>query len=204
MQPGADLFFLLQGQAILKPDASPAPAPAPESDDSEKAPPKPVPGIPTFAVQVIDDTPAKPSPLPIPEDNATMKKLWEELSKAKFLDRGALPTFDNTNLAALSANYAAIVGNATYREPAELTEADWDAVLKNNRALHGYYVDLEKGILVKAPKPAFRLRAATTPGTPTKGTEESGIVGLHCHVMSNLNRQHSCDAQLNHCVLYTD
>ncbi|KAF5390505.1 hypothetical protein D9757_005208 [Collybiopsis confluens] len=45
-----------------------------------------------------------------------------------------------------------------YPEPAELTEAQWDVVLKNTRAFHGYYYDSKKGTLRKAPKPAFRLK----------------------------------------------
>ncbi|KAI9896172.1 hypothetical protein N3K66_008344 [Trichothecium roseum] len=44
----------------------------------------------------------------------------------------------------------------TYKEPFELTEAEWDAVFTNNRALHGWsYVN---GLPVKARKQAFQVK----------------------------------------------
>lgn len=97
-----------------------------------------------------------------------MASLLEKARQFNFLDPGALPNLTKTDLAALTANYAAAVGSGGYKEPAELTEQDWDVVMKNNRALHGYYTDFKKGILVKAPKPAFRLRGIVAPGTPAE------------------------------------
>jgi len=96
-----------------------------------------------------------------------MTKLLEQVKQAKFLDLAALPSFANTTLAALEGNYTATTGTGGYKEPAELTEDQWDTILKNNRALHGYYIDFKTGkLLVKAPKPAFRLRGVASPGTP--------------------------------------
>ncbi|KAL2876574.1 hypothetical protein SGCOL_008151 [Colletotrichum sp. CLE4] len=97
-----------------------------------------------------------------------MAKVLEQAKQAKFLDRGILPTFADSTLAALGSNYAASAGISGYKEPGEPTEMQWDSVLKNNRALHGYYTDFDKGILVKAPKQASRLRGITTPGIPPK------------------------------------
>ncbi|KAF4497180.1 hypothetical protein FAGAP_6639 [Fusarium agapanthi] len=170
-----------EGQKILKPDAAhlpPAAPPAvPPAAAGEVAPPAqaqappPAPGLPTFQIKVTDSAPTAPAPLAIPAENATLTKLLEQASKAKFLERGALPTFANTDLTALSQNYAGLVTTAKYSEPAELKELDWDVVLRNTRAFHGYYFDYEKGILAKAPKPAFRLRGIPKPGVPAKGTE---------------------------------
>ncbi|RSL92356.1 hypothetical protein CEP52_013848 [Fusarium oligoseptatum] len=172
-----------EGQKILKPDAKPAPPAAPlvvppaavggaaaQAQAQAQAPP-PAPGIPTFQIKVTDSTPTAPGPLALPAENATLAKLLEQASKAKFLQRGALPAFANTDLTALSQNYAGLVTTTKYSEPAELKESDWDVVLRNTRAFHGYYFDYKKGILAKAPKPAFRLRGIPKPGVPAKGTE---------------------------------
>lgn len=98
-----------------------------------------------------------------------MTKLLEQVKQAKFLDHSTLPTFADSTLAALAADqYRAAAGAGGYKEPAELTELQWDTVLKNNRALHAYYTDFDKGIVVKAPKPAFRLRGIASPGTPAE------------------------------------
>ncbi|KAL6416202.1 hypothetical protein AUP68_00416 [Ilyonectria robusta] len=54
-----------------------------------------------------------------------------------------------------SMNFAAAAGTVTYPEPLDLTELQWDAVFRNNRALHGW---VYKGdMLVKARKRAFQL-----------------------------------------------
>ncbi|GJN76022.1 hypothetical protein PLICBS_010133 [Purpureocillium lilacinum] len=55
-----------------------------------------------------------------------------------------------------SMNFAAVAGKATHPEPLDLTELQWDAVFRNNRALHGWF---HKGnMLVKARKRAFQLK----------------------------------------------
>ncbi|KAK1659111.1 hypothetical protein BDP55DRAFT_733615 [Colletotrichum godetiae] len=97
-----------------------------------------------------------------------MAKVLEQAKQARFLDRGILPTFADSTLAALGSNYAASAGTSGYKEPGEPTGMQWDSVLKNNRALHGYYTDFDKGILVKALKQAFRLRGIATPGISPK------------------------------------
>ncbi|GJN78643.1 hypothetical protein PLIIFM63780_002152 [Purpureocillium lilacinum] len=55
-----------------------------------------------------------------------------------------------------SMNFAAVAGKATHPEPLDLTELQWDAVFRNNRALHGWF---HKGnMLLKARKRAFQLK----------------------------------------------
>ncbi|KAF4948802.1 hypothetical protein FGADI_9359 [Fusarium gaditjirri] len=176
-------YYMTLTAEILKPDAAPVPPAAPPAVPPAAAggaaapvpvpaqAPPPGPGIPTFEIKVTDSTPTAPGPLALPAENATLAKLLEQASKAKFLERGALPTFSNTDLTALTQNYAGLVTTTRYPEPAELKESDWDVVLRNTRAFHGYYFDYEKGILAKAPKPAFRLRGVPKPGVPAKGTE---------------------------------
>ncbi|ETS78623.1 hypothetical protein PFICI_10685 [Pestalotiopsis fici W106-1] len=194
------MTLTVDGQKILKPDTAPVAAlvPAPGPDPVPAGVPDPVPapapslvpvpvapapvtapGIPTFHVKVTDSTPVASSPLALPVENATMTKLLEQAGKATFLTRGTLPTFSNTELAALTQSYAATVGTGKYPEPAELKEVEWDAVMRNTRAFHGYYLDHEKGILRKAPKPAFRLRGIPKPGTPAKGTADDPVRGPH-------------------------
>lgn len=119
-------------------------------------------------VKVLDSTPPAAPLQAVPETHAAMAKLLEQAKKAQFLDRGVLPSFAGSTLAALEGKYAASAGAGGYKEPAELTELQWDTVLKNNRALHGYYTDFDKGILVKAPRPAFRLRGVAAPGIPAE------------------------------------
>ncbi|KAK2035944.1 hypothetical protein LZ31DRAFT_636812 [Colletotrichum somersetense] len=160
-----------EGNAILKAHAAPPPAPAldPAAAAASVPAPAPVgPGVSTFVMKVLDSTPPAAPLQAVPETHATMAKLLEQVKQANFLDRGTLPSFSESTLAALGATYAASAGAGGYKEPAELTELQWDIVLRNNRALHGYYTDFDKGILVKAPKPAFRLRGSAAPGTPAE------------------------------------
>ncbi|CAG7566391.1 unnamed protein product [Fusarium equiseti] len=161
-----------EGNAILKPQAA-QPAVTDPKDPNAAPVPAPVgPGVLTFMVKVLDSTPSAAPLQPIPETNAAMTKALEQIKQAKFLDPGTLPAFADSALAALAADqYKAAVGAGGYKEPAELTELQWDTVLKNNRALHAYYTDFDKGILVKAPRPAFRLRGVAPPGTPAATTE---------------------------------
>ncbi|KAI2467792.1 hypothetical protein F4781DRAFT_297493 [Annulohypoxylon bovei var. microspora] len=55
-----------------------------------------------------------------------------------------------------SMNFAAAAGTVTYPEPLDLTELQWDAVFRNNRALHGWFYNDK--MLVKARKRAFQLK----------------------------------------------
>lgn len=167
-----------QGNAILNPDAVHPPNPVLGSEKSDfhvSATTQATPGVSTFVVRVLDSTPPVATPHALPETNATMAKLLDQVRQTKFLELGTLPTFPNTELAALGTNYAASAGSVQHEEPAELTELQWDAVLKNNRALHGYYTDFDKGILVKAPKPTFRLRSMAAPGTPVETPKTGGV-----------------------------
>ncbi|KAF5390432.1 hypothetical protein D9757_005213 [Collybiopsis confluens] len=123
--------------------------------------------VQTFTVTLMDKTPTT-TPAPAP-DTSAVKELMDKVRTADFLARGELPKFADTTLAALTANYAATPNNnKDYVAPAqaaELTEAQWNIVLENTRAFHGYFYDLKKDILRKAPKPAFRLKANPIPGT---------------------------------------
>lgn len=42
--------------------------------------------------------------------------------------------------------------SGSYTEPADLTEAQWENILFNNRMLHGYYYDTTRNVLVRARK----------------------------------------------------
>ena len=107
----------------------------------------PVPGVQTLKIQVADTS---GKPLALPAANESLPKLLESISNGS-LQPGALPSFADRSLASLTGNYAATPG-ASFTEPAEMTEVHWNAVLMNNRALHGYYFDSKLGILVKASK----------------------------------------------------
>ncbi|PYH88456.1 hypothetical protein BO71DRAFT_467923 [Aspergillus ellipticus CBS 707.79] len=60
-------------------------------------------------------------------------------------------------LAADSIELATAAGTEQYPEPINLTEQQWERVLVNNRALHGYYAAPGKGALRKARKKVFEL-----------------------------------------------
>lgn len=120
-----------------------------ESSGADK--PAAKPGIHTVMVKVADPTTTK-GPLPFPTKNETLSKLLDMI-RTDDLERGKLPTFLDRQLASLAVDYATAAGSGTYAEPFELTEQQWDNVLKNNRAFHGYWYDFKTGVLVKAAKP---------------------------------------------------
>ncbi|KAF5390434.1 hypothetical protein D9757_005215 [Collybiopsis confluens] len=178
------------GQAILQPkggtsvSARQAATTADSSADSGPETPsvKSAPGVQTFNVRLIDRTPTTTpeADAPMPDTSAA-KELVEKFRTAGFLTRGELPTFTDRAMAALTANYAATGPNdqkyySALAQAAELTEGQWDVVLKNTRAFHGYYYDFNRGILRKALKPAFRLKPGSIPGKPLQagGTENAG------------------------------
>jgi hypothetical protein len=122
-----------------------------EQPEEEKAPVA-APGIATLTIRVTDGkTPSTPMALPAANEN--MAKLLESISSGG-LERGKLLTFADRELAGLSASYTA--NPAEYgekiKEPAEMTEDDWETVFRNTRAFHGYWYDFEKNIFVKASK----------------------------------------------------
>ncbi|KAL7624613.1 hypothetical protein AAE478_006180 [Parahypoxylon ruwenzoriense] len=137
-----------------------------ESSGADK--PAAEPGVRTVMVKVADSTTTK-QPLPLPAKNDALSKLLDMISNGD-LERGKLPTFLDRQLASLAADYATTAGSGTYPEPSELTEQQWHSVLTNNRAFHGHWYDFKTGILVKAAKPAFRLRGAAPVGkAPSDG-----------------------------------
>lgn len=91
------------------------------------------------------------SPRDLPAGNEGLSKLLDGISDSG-LKRGELLTFADRDLASLKADYSVIAGPGTFPESSEMTEEQWEKVLSNNRALHGYYYDFEKNILVKARK----------------------------------------------------
>ncbi len=79
----------------------------------------------------------------LPGKNEALTKLLDGISNNP-LTKGTLPTFADKQLASLVTNYASAVvaGRVySYAEPSELAEVQWDSVLKNNRAFHGYGYD---------------------------------------------------------------
>ncbi|KAK3984474.1 hypothetical protein QBC44DRAFT_385726 [Cladorrhinum sp. PSN332] len=57
----------------------------------------------------------------------------------------------------LAGNYAAS-GGGTATHANKLNEADWDLILRNSNALHGWIFDFEGNRIVRAPHAAFKLR----------------------------------------------
>ncbi|RPA73625.1 hypothetical protein BJ508DRAFT_418967 [Ascobolus immersus RN42] len=126
-------------------------------------------GIKTLTITVTDGkTDRSPKkPLDLPGENAALRKLLEGIAKGPGLVTGTLPTFTDRLLRSLKEDYSVKAGTGNHPEPIELTEQQWDAVLRNNRAFHGYWYDWNKNILVKARKPAFKLKGARPVGTET-------------------------------------
>ncbi|KAH6851071.1 hypothetical protein B0I37DRAFT_414420 [Chaetomium sp. MPI-CAGE-AT-0009] len=70
-----------------------------------------------------------------------------------------------------SMNFGTVAGKVNYPEPLDLTEWQWDVVLRNNRALHGWFY--KDGMLVKARKRAFQL----TPNPDVQPSHPQNPVG---------------------------
>lgn len=135
-----------QGQKLLEPP--------PTGTTSGGDPAAATPGVQTFVVKVADST-VKNDLVDLPGKSEALTKLLANISN-NTLVKGTLPTFADRQLASLVANYASAVvtGRAySYTEPSELTELQWDSVLKNNRAFHGYWYDYNLCAFVTAPKP---------------------------------------------------
>ncbi|KAK3686197.1 hypothetical protein B0T22DRAFT_483093 [Podospora appendiculata] len=164
-----------EGQKVLQPPAVPAPAQAPADGTAvTTATPAAVPGVQTFAVKLADST-VKKDLVELPGNKEALTKLLDSISNTTSLARGTLPTFADRQLASLVTNYATqlVVGRTySYTEPAELTEQQWDSVLKNNRAFHGYWYDFALGTFVTAPKPG-KLKGAAPVGKPPTTTTDS-------------------------------
>ncbi|KAF3922653.1 hypothetical protein ABW21_db0202069 [Orbilia brochopaga] len=131
-------------------------------------------------VQVTDGKTAKP--LISGVDQAAFRQFVERTAGPS-LTPGALPTFDESRrkLASLETSWATNASEKEYTEPADLTEQQWDRVLSNNRALHGYYYSGEHRAIMKAPKKAFKIRSnqpkEKTPTPPiTEGEQTEGQV----------------------------
>lgn len=115
----------------------------------------------------VGDATSKRDLVALPPKEA-LSKVLDSISKGD-LTRGTLPTFKDTELASLLANYATTTSTKVYAEPAEMTEQQWDSVFKTNRAFHGYWFDFRLGTLVKASKPGespklFKMPAALSFG----------------------------------------
>ncbi|KAJ4367759.1 hypothetical protein N0V86_009881 [Didymella sp. IMI 355093] len=134
--------------------------------------PKPVePDVRIFKVQVTSEATATATLVALPPTtNEGLTKLLDSISTSR-LTPGKLPTFSDRSLAALTGNYAATAGTKAYVEPGDMDGNQWNAVLKNNRALTGYFYSWtnakdKRPVLVKARKPAFNLRGAAPVGEP--------------------------------------
>ncbi|RVD81370.1 uncharacterized protein DFL_009236 [Arthrobotrys flagrans] len=113
--------------------------------------------VKTLKVQVTDGK--KEKPLISGVDQSAFKEFVEKIAEPT-LTPGSLPTLDEKHrqLASLSVNWATNSGK-DFTEPADLTEQQWDRILSNNRALHGYYYSANDRTIVKAPKRAFKIRS---------------------------------------------
>ena len=105
-----------------------------------------------FTVNVAGKDSAPEPLLPLPAKNEALAKLAASIGKDS-MALGKLPTFDNTDLASLKGNYAALASTKDYIHPANMKESDWSRVLANNRALYGYRFDFTgKNAIRKAKK----------------------------------------------------
>jgi len=138
-----------EGQKLLKPPPTPT-----SSASGSEAPAAAAAGVATFTIK-LGDSSVKQNLVDLPGNNEALTKLLDGISN-NTLVKGELPTFADRQLTSLVTNYATqLVAGRTYSytEPHELTETQWDAVLKNNRAFHGYYYDFALSTLMQAPKP---------------------------------------------------
>ena len=85
-----------------------------------------------FTVNVAGKDSAPEPLLPLPAKNEALAKLAASIGKDS-MALGKLPTFDNTDLASLKGNYAALASTKDYIHPANMKESDWSRVLANNR-----------------------------------------------------------------------
>ncbi|KAK6344287.1 hypothetical protein TWF696_007928 [Orbilia brochopaga] len=108
-------------------------------------------------------------------DQSDFRKFLER-ARDPSLTPGKLPTFDESHrkLASLETDWATNVTSKEYTEPADLTEQQWDRVLTNNRALHGYYFDGKKSAIVKAPRRAFKIRSNRPKAAKTGNGQTDG------------------------------
>ncbi|KAK3901382.1 hypothetical protein C8A05DRAFT_34939 [Staphylotrichum tortipilum] len=167
---GYYMSLTAEGQKLLQPPASTTSTSTTSSSD----PPAAAPGVQTFVIKVADST-VKQELVDLPGKNEALTKLLDSISSNP-LTKGTLPTFADKTLTSLVTNYASAVVTGrvySYAEPSELTEVQWDSVLKNNRALHGYGYDFKLSAFVTAPKPAFRLRGAAPVGKPPSSSTTS-------------------------------
>ncbi|KAF3189728.1 hypothetical protein TWF225_002861 [Orbilia oligospora] len=117
--------------------------------------------IGTKILQVkVTDGKLKASPLISGADQTAFKSFVDKLA-ASSLTPGVLPSINEKyrQLSSLTSNWATSASSKDYTEPADLTEQQWDRVLSNNRALHGYFYSPEDWTIIKAPKRAFKLRS---------------------------------------------
>ncbi|KIL85161.1 hypothetical protein FAVG1_11590 [Fusarium avenaceum] len=118
------------------------------------------------------------SPLALPASNDGLAKLLDGISESR-LKQGELPTFTDRELNSLKSDYSVAAGPGGLPEPSDMTEEQWDKVLTNNRALHGYFYDFEKNIMVKARKRAFKLKGAAPVGVaPADGGSQDSSKDL--------------------------
>ncbi|KAF3225254.1 hypothetical protein TWF192_003308 [Orbilia oligospora] len=120
---------------------------------------KPEVGTKILKVKVTDGK-LKERPLISGADQTAFKSFVDKLA-ASSLTPGALPSINEKyrQLTSLTRDWATTASSKDYTEPADLTEQQWDRVLSNNRALHGYFYSPKDWTIVKAPKRAFKLRS---------------------------------------------
>lgn len=136
--------------SVKDPTASNGPPSDSKEGSSTAVASESVPGMRTMTILVADSSITK-TPLALPAARESMSRLLDSISKSS-LEHGKLPEFADRSLASLSADYKTESGSGSYPEPAELTEQQWDTILTNNRALHGYVFNFDRNILIKAKK----------------------------------------------------
>ncbi|OJJ84611.1 uncharacterized protein ASPGLDRAFT_35101 [Aspergillus glaucus CBS 516.65] len=122
--------------------------------------------IPVARVKLITSATMN-KPKPHVEQSKLQEELQKMLGKLDGKDAAAVEDLKKLSdtvakLAADSMDFATVPGTEQYPEPMDMTEQQWERVLVNNRAFHGYYAAPGKGALRKARKKAFELVPLST------------------------------------------
>ncbi|KZF19536.1 hypothetical protein L228DRAFT_241750 [Xylona heveae TC161] len=133
--------------------------------------------VPTIIIRVISNAEKdKPSLVAQPTLQKALKDFLNEHDDKNGVKLGKMLSIppEMRQLAGLQGNWAATAGKAGLKEPGDLTEQEWDRVLTNNRALHGYTYNAKLGTLVRAPRRAFEIR----PEIQTSGDKKAILPGI--------------------------
>ncbi|CEJ61123.1 hypothetical protein PMG11_09665 [Penicillium brasilianum] len=161
-------------------ESSSQPPSSADHDDEQTVINSAVAGIPIVTVKLIKDkASARPDK---PDLDKAFKVVEDTLSGVKGLESQQVQQLSKSigKRLAEQVQFTTDKPNTDVFSPASPTETDWQEILFNNKALHGWVYKKQKNaeghvtsfILEKAPKRAFEIRRAV-PGTLNKSSEKS-------------------------------